>query len=116
MNWRTLPPFHPWKTACLRALAARCRRRPAVELLEERNVLSTASSITASFNGSAIPAGDTLWFSSAFQASGLPKTGSVELHVVNASVSFTANGTAYNVAAPDSDIVLTNGATSATTS
>jgi hypothetical protein len=89
-------------------------RRAALdmEILEDRWVPAVLSSISASFNGTAIPAGDTIWFSAAFKASGLGSA-PVTLHVVNGMVSFTANGTTYNQAVPDSDIVFTPGATSA---
>jgi hypothetical protein len=40
----------------------------------------------------------------------------VEVHVVNSSISFTAGGNSHNVAVPNSDIVLTPGATSASLS
>jgi hypothetical protein len=93
-------------------------RRPqlAIVALEERAVPSTASSITASFNGTAIPAGDTLWFNSAFTASGLPKTAPATIHADNGTISFTAGGTTFNVAVPNAVVVLTPGATSASTS
>jgi hypothetical protein len=103
----------------LRALSKR-RRLPlrqglCLELLEDRSVPSTMSSISASFNPTAIPAGDTIWFNAALTASNLPKGASVQLHVVNSSISFASAGTTYNVAVPDMDIVLTAGATSAST-
>jgi hypothetical protein len=85
-------------------------------LLEDRIVPSTYSTITGSFNGTAIAAGNTIWFDAAFTASGLPKNAPVQIHVVNSQISFTANGTTYNQAAPDADIVLTPGGTSASTS
>jgi hypothetical protein len=94
----------------------RQRRALTLEGLEERTVLSTASSITANLNGTAIPAGDTLWFNSAFQASGLPKTGSVTIHAENQAISFTSGGTQYSVAVPNGVIVLTAGATTASAS
>jgi hypothetical protein len=84
----------------------------AVELLEDRLVPSTYSSIAANFNGTAIPAGDTLWFSASFKASGLGSA-PVTVHVVNESISFTANGVSYSDAVPDTDIVFEPGATSA---
>jgi hypothetical protein len=88
----------------------------ALELLENRWVPSAVSSIAGSFNGTAIPAGDTIWFDAGFTAGGLPKGAAVTLHVVNASINFTANGTAYSYSVPDTDVVLTPGATSATAS
>ena len=89
--------------------------RPNLELLEDRLAPSTVSSITANFNGTAIPAGSSVWFNSAFTRGGLPKT-PVTLHVENGSIDFTAGGTAYHVAVPNGVIVLTPGATSASTS
>src|SRR5262245_32714274 len=90
--------------------------KPNLELLEDRLAPSTVSSITTSFNGTVIPAGDTVWFNSAFTASGLPKAAPVTLHVENGSIDFTAGGTPYHVAVPNGVIVLTPGATSASAS
>jgi hypothetical protein len=93
--------------------------RPAwlrLEALEDRAVPTTLSSITANFNGTAIPAGDTLWFSSSFQAGGLPGGASATIHVDHGSISFTAGGTPYQVSVPDTVITLTSGATSASAS
>src|SRR5947207_13207486 len=90
--------------------------RPALEVLEDRTVPSTVSSIAASFNGTAIPAGDTVWFESAFTASGLPKGAPVTIHVENGSIDFSVGSTPYHVAVPNGVIVLTPGATSASTS
>src|SRR4051812_47928127 len=84
----------------------------ALETLEDRTVPSTVSSITANLNGTAIPAGDTLWFNSAFTASGLPKNAAVTLHVVDAAIDFNVGATHYHVQVPNSEIVLTPGATS----
>src|SRR5581483_11436881 len=73
-------------------------------------------SIAANFNSTPIGAGSTVWFDAAMQASGLPKTGAVTVHVTDAAISFTAGGTAYKVAVPNADVVLTVGGTSAATS
>jgi hypothetical protein len=97
-----------------RAAPTRRRVRLAFDPLEERCVLSTTSAITANFNGSAIPAGDTLWFSSAVTVSGLPNA-PVTLHVENGSINFTAGGTASRVPVPNAVIVFTPGTTSAST-
>src|SRR5947208_1438982 len=86
------------------------------EALEDRTVPSTVSSITGSFNGTAIPAGDAIWFDAAFTASGLPSTGSVTIHADNGAIDFTAGGTAYHVPVPNGVIVLTHGATTAAAS
>src|SRR5262245_26795536 len=79
---------------------------PALEALEDRTVPSTASSIAANFNSAAIPSGDTVWFSGALTASGLPKGAPVTLHVVNGAIDFTAGGTPYHVAVPNGVIVF----------
>src|SRR5258708_5970281 len=85
-------------------------RRPAFDLLEDRTVPSTVSSIAASFNGSTIPAGDTIWFNSVFQASGLPKNAAATIHVDGGAIDFTVGSTPYHVAVPNGVIVLTPGA------
>src|SRR5437867_2043346 len=86
--------------------------KPCLECFEDRMVPSTVSSITSSFNGTAIPAGDYLWFNSAFTASGLPKAAAATIHVEDQAIDFTAGGMAYHVAVPNSVIVLTPGTTS----
>jgi hypothetical protein len=91
---------------------ARKQWRPVLESLEERTVLST--SIVSNFNGTAIPAGDTIWFSSVFKPSGVGSA-PVTLHVTNQSISFKASGTDYQVFAPDSTITLSSSTTTATT-
>src|SRR5437879_5053275 len=83
--------------------------------LEDRTVPSTVSSITGSFNGTKIPAGDTLWFNSALSVSGLPKATPATLHVVNETIDFTAGGTAYHLAVPNAVIVFTPGQNTAAT-
>jgi hypothetical protein len=72
------------------------------------------SAIQSNFNGTAIKAGTTLWFSSVFKASGVGST-PVTLNVTNQTITFTANGANYNIAVPDSVITLDPTATSATT-
>jgi hypothetical protein len=90
--------------------------RPSSEVLEAREVPSVTSAITANFNGTAIPAGSTLWFNSAFTATGLPANAPVTIHAEHGMISFTAGGNAYNVAVPNGVVVLTPGATSASAS
>src|SRR5437763_485905 len=77
------------------------RWRPAMLQLEDRVTPSTVSSITASFNGTKIPAGNTIWFNSSFQASGLPRSGLVTIHVEDGAIDFAAGGTSYHVAVPN---------------
>lgn len=107
------------RTASRRAASRRAdelRFRPAFDVLEERTVPSTVSSIVGSFNSTPIPAGDTVWFNSSFTATGLSKTAPTTVHVENGSIDFTAGGTAYHVAVPNGVIVLTPGAISASAS
>jgi hypothetical protein len=88
--------------------------RPTLELLEDRRVLSTVSTITSNFNGTAIPADDYLWFSSVAKVQGVGSS-PVTLNITNQKITFTANGTPYNLSVPDTVLTLTPGATSAAT-
>ena len=78
-------------------------------------VPSTVSSITSNFNGTAIPAGDTVWFSSVGKVSGVGSS-PVTLHVTGQTISWSVNGSPVTVAVPDATINIVPGATSATTS
>jgi SdrD B-like domain len=97
----------------------RCITRPASKVrlglhpLEDRTT-PTVSSITGNFNGTAIPAGDTLWLSSVAKVAGVG-TDPVSLHVTSGTVSFSANGAAYTIAVPDATVTFTQLATQATT-
>ncbi|HEV3384053.1 MAG TPA: SdrD B-like domain-containing protein [Gemmata sp.] len=86
----------------------------ACESLEDR-VTPTVSMITSNFNGTAIPAGDYVWFSSVAKVSGVGSA-PVTLDVTNQTISFTSNGTPYTLNVPDSAIVLNPAATQASTS
>jgi RHS repeat-associated protein len=72
------------------------------------------STITSNFNGTAIPAGDSVWFSSVLKASGLG-TSPVRIFLRAASVQFTAAGVPYQLPVPDASITFSPSATSATT-
>jgi hypothetical protein len=72
------------------------------------------SAITGNFNGTAIPAGDTVWFSSDFKVNGLGKS-PVTLQFTQGSIEFTANGTTYTVNTPNADVTFSPTATTATT-
>jgi len=85
-----------------RPLGLACRL--ACESLEDR-VTPTVSMITSNFNGTAIPAGDYVWFSSVAKVSGV-SSAPVTLDVTNQTISFTSNGTPYMLNVPDSTIVL----------
>jgi RHS repeat-associated protein/uncharacterized repeat protein (TIGR01451 family) len=73
------------------------------------------SSIGSNFNGTAIPGGSFIWFSSVFKASGLASQ-PVRVFLRGASVQFTAGGATYNLPVPDATITFSPSATSATTS
>ena len=87
--------------------------RLGLDALEDRTT-PTASAITADFNGTAIAAGNTIWFNSAARVAGLG-SGTATLTVSDETVSFTANGTAYTVNVPDTTVTFTPLATQATT-
>jgi hypothetical protein len=89
--------------------------RPHLEGLEERMVPSTVSSITSNFNGNAIPAGDTIWFSSVGKISGVGSS-PVNVYLTNQTITFSVSGTPVTVNVPDATITIVPGATSASTS
>ena len=78
--------------------------RLACDPLEDRTT-PTASSISANFNGVAIPAGDYIWFTSEATVSGLGKN-PVTVDVTDQTISFTAKGTKYTLDVPDSTITF----------
>jgi hypothetical protein len=89
-------------------------RKLTCESLEERTT-PTASAITSSFNGTAIPAGDYIWFSSVAQVTGSGST-PVTVDVTDQTIDFTSNGTSYSIDIPNSTIVLSPSSTTASTS
>jgi hypothetical protein len=75
------------------------------------------SSIKANFNPTAIPAGDTIWFSDAGKLNNISNlTSPATLTVTNQTITFTANGTNYSVSVPDSTITISPATTTASTS
>jgi hypothetical protein len=63
-----------------------------------------------------IGGGNYIWFSSTgINLKNLPSTGSVKLYVTNASISFTANGTNYNLPVPNAVVTFSSTATSPST-
>jgi hypothetical protein len=72
------------------------------------------SSIQANFNGTPISAGSDIWFSSVLKVSGLGSS-PVTIGFQNAVISFTANGTTYQLSVPNAFITFDPNATSATT-
>src|SRR5262245_47381165 len=87
------------------------RARLETECLEDRTT-PTVSTITSSFNGTAIPAGYSLWFSNVAKVSGLG-TAPATVHVSNQTVTFTAAGNPTTVPIPDTTLVFSPATTSA---
>lgn len=73
------------------------------------------SSISANFNGTPIQAGSTLWFSAVMKVSGVG-TSPVTLNMSGSTISFTASGTPYTIAVPNSSVKIDPGAGAATIS
>ena len=73
------------------------------------------TSIQSNFNGTAIQAGSFIWFNSVLKVNGLGSN-PVTLHFTNQVISFAAQGSNYALSVPDSTIILSPTATSATTS
>jgi hypothetical protein len=88
---------------------------PGLEALEDRSVPSGLTSITGNFNGTAIPANDSIWFSSVAKVQGLGSAPTT-LHFTDQSISFVANGTPYDLSVPDATLTLSPTATTASTS
>jgi hypothetical protein len=94
----------------------RRRAQPGLEALESRFVPSTFSSISANFNPTAIPAGDTVWFDSEFKVGGLPPgTSSLTLHVTGQTITFSASGSNYSLPVPDATVTLSSSTSVAST-
>jgi hypothetical protein len=105
----------------LRSCNRRSNNRPLAtvrqldcEALEDRTT-PTVSTISANFNGVAVPAGDYLWFSSVAKVSGLGST-PVTVDLTDETISFTAKGTQYSLAVPDSTIVFNSATQKASSS
>ena len=92
--------------------AADTHARLDLDVLEDRTT-PTVSAITGNFNGTAIPAGDVLWFSSVAKVSNVPASGTM-LDVTNQTISFTAGGVSYSFHVPDTTVNLSPGTTDAT--
>jgi len=75
----------------------------------------SASTISANFNGTSIPSGYTIWFTSVIKAQGLANM-PVMVNMSNASVSFTAGGTPYTISVPNFAVTFNPSATTATLS
>ena len=75
----------------------------------------TANTIAFKFNGTAIPAGGTVWFSSVIKYSGTASLVPVVIHADAGTIQFTVNGVQQTVAVPAGNIVLSPTAALATT-
>jgi hypothetical protein len=73
------------------------------------------SEIVSNFNGTAIPAGRTVWFNSVVKPHGIGPAGGV-IHFDNSTIHFTTNGTDYDLNVPSSTITYSPSAVIATTS
>ena len=76
---------------------------------------AVTSSLTTGFNGTAIPAGRTIWFSNVFKYSG-PTSSPAVIDVTGGTITFTANATNYSQPVPNSHITLSPSATQVTRS
>jgi hypothetical protein len=76
--------------------------------------LKCTSAIASNFNGTAIAAGDYVWFNGVLKVNGLGSAPAT-IFVTHASITFTANGKAYLLTVPDSQITLSSSITVATT-
>jgi hypothetical protein len=61
---------------------------------------AVTSSITANFNGTAIAAGNQLWFTAVINPSGVPASSVAELLMDNSTISFTANSILHTIQVP----------------
>jgi hypothetical protein len=100
---------------CALALAGAligCQRREPVEQFAQ--AVTSGSSSASNFNGTAIAAGRTIWFTSVFKVSGLGSA-PAHLYVTSQHIAFSANGVSYDLPVPDGIVTITPGATSAST-
>lgn len=72
------------------------------------------SAISSNFNGTAVAAGDDVWFNAVLKVQGLG-TAPATIFVTHASVTFTANRHTYTLTVPDSQIMFSTSFTVATT-
>lgn len=72
------------------------------------------TAIVSNFNGTAIPAGRTVWFTGRLKATGLGAD-EVTIYFENTLVQFPANGVAYHLVVPRAKVVFSPSATTTTT-
>jgi hypothetical protein len=76
---------------------------------------ANTSTLSANFNGTAIPAGRTLWFNSIVKLTGVPSAGAT-VSLRSSTIQFAASGQNYTLAVPNATITYSQSATSASTS
>ena len=96
----------------LRALATCVLLFAATSALAHPNKCTSA--ITSNFNGTAIAAGDFIWFNAVLKVNGL-STSPTTIFVTHATITGTASGKTYLFTVPDSEITFSTSTTVATT-
>jgi hypothetical protein len=89
-----------------------------VSLSNGGTACTSTSSIKHKFNSRRIEKGKYIWFNSSFRVHGISKAGQkdpVTISVTNSKISFNLFGRQYSLSVPDSRIIFTTSATSATT-
>jgi hypothetical protein len=89
--------------------AVAAKFQPTVEHLEDR-LAPTASVISSTFNGTAIAAGNSIWFNSNVKVSGMGDSPAT-IHVTGGTITSSA----FTIAVPDAEITFSASATSAST-
>jgi hypothetical protein len=72
------------------------------------------SAIESNFNGTAIAAGDYVWFNGVLKVNGIGSAPAT-IFATHAGITFTANGHTYQLTVPDSQITFSSSITLATT-
>jgi len=91
---------------------AGCQHRDPLE--KSAKAVTSGSSNASNFNGTAIAAGSSIWFSSVFKVNGLGSA-PAHLYVTSQHIAFTANGVSYDLPVPDGIVTITPGSTTAST-
>ncbi|HXO27688.1 MAG TPA: DUF11 domain-containing protein [Thermoanaerobaculia bacterium] len=76
---------------------------------------SCASVNASNFNGTPIQGGDTIWFNAVVAVKGIDPTQTTSVAFSSSSITFTAGGTAYDLAVPNSTITFSPAAAEAST-
>jgi SdrD B-like domain len=84
--------------------------RPGLEALEARDV-PTLTAISSTFNGTAIPAGSSVWFNSVGKVSGVKDDAAATIRLTDATITSGK----FTVDVPDAVITITPDVTTATT-